>query len=187
MLIVGLGNPGLKYRYTRHNVGFLTVDAIAEELNIPVKTIKFKGLYGEGRIGSKKVRLLKPETYMNLSGESVREAMNYFKIPPEEVLVLVDDIDIEFGSIRIRKKGSAGTHNGLKSIIYQIQSDTFPRIKLGVGQKLPQQDLASFVLSGFSTDEGKVIEKTIETAKDAAIEIVKNGVDIGMNKYNSKK
>lgn len=186
MLIVGLGNPGPKYEFTRHNVGFLTLDSIAEELNIPVKTVKFKGLYGEGRVGTKKVRLLKPETYMNESGQSVREVMNYFKIPPEEVLVLVDDIDIDFGSIRIRKKGSAGTHNGLKSIIYQIQSDAFPRVKIGVGQKRPQQDLASFVLSGFSKEEGKVIEKTIEKAKDAAITCVRNNLDYAMNHYNGK-
>lgn len=186
MLIVGLGNPGPKYKYTRHNVGFLCIDAIAEELNIPVKTIKFKGLYGEGNVNGKKVRLLKPETYMNESGQSVREAMTYFKIPVEDILVIVDDIDIEFASIRIRKKGSAGTHNGLKSVIYQIQSDAFPRIKIGVGQKLPQQDLASFVLSGFSQEEGKAIEKAIEMAKDSAISIVKKGIDETMNKYNGK-
>lgn len=186
MLIVGLGNPGRKYKYTRHNVGYLTLDLLSETLDIPVKTIKFKGLYGEGRLGSEKVRLLKPETYMNNSGESVREVMNYFKIPVEELLVIVDDIDIDFGSIRIRSKGSAGTHNGMKSIIYQIQSDQFTRIKLGVGKKLPQQDLANFVLSGFSQDEGKVIEDTIERAKDACIDIIENGVDHAMNKYNGK-
>lgn len=186
MLIVGLGNPGPKYKYTRHNVGFLTIDAISQDLGIPVKTIKFKGLYGEGNINGKKVRLLKPETYMNESGQSVREAMQYFKIPPEEVLVIVDDIDIDFASIRIRKKGSAGTHNGLKSVIYQIQSDQFPRIKIGVGKKIPQQDLASFVLSGFSQDEGKLIEEAIERAKEASISIIEKGLDRTMNLYNGK-
>lgn len=137
MLIVGLGNPGDRYKNTRHNVGFMAVDAISDALNIPVSSIKFKGLYGEGRAFGKKVRLLKPTTYMNESGQSVRACMDYFKIAPEDVLVLVDDIDIAFGTIRLRKSGSAGTHNGLKSIIYQVQSDQFPRLKIAVGRKIP--------------------------------------------------
>lgn len=186
MLIVGLGNPGDRHSHTRHNVGFMALDALAEHLNISVKTVKFKGLYGEGRILGEKVRLLKPMTYMNESGQSVRECMHYFKIPPEEILVLVDDIDIQFGTIRIRKSGSAGTHNGLKSIIYQIQSDRFPRLKIAVGQKDPRMDLAHFVLSGFSKEEIPVMEETIEKAKKATLTCLKKGIDDAMNTWNGK-
>lgn len=186
MLIVGLGNPGDRYKNTRHNVGFMALDAIADALNIPVNTIKFKGLYGEGRAFGKKVRLLKPTTYMNESGQSVRACMDYFKIEPEEVLVLVDDIDIAFGTIRLRKSGSAGTHNGLKSIIYQVQSDQLPRLKIAVGKKNPHMDLANFVLSTFTDEEGKVMDETIEKAKDAALLFLKSGPDEAMNTYNGK-
>lgn len=186
MLIVGLGNPGDRYKNTRHNVGFMALDAIADALNIPVNTIKFKGLYGEGRAFGKKVRLLKPTTYMNESGQSVRACMDYFKIEPEEVLVLVDDIDIAFGTIRLRKSGSAGTHNGLKSIIYQLQSDQFPRLKIAVGKKNPHMDLANFVLSTFTDEEEKTMSETIEKAKDAALLFLKSGPDEAMNTYNGK-
>lgn len=186
MLIVGLGNPGDRYKNTRHNVGFMALDAIADALNIPVNTIKFKGLYGEGRAFGKKVRLLKPTTYMNESGQSVRACMDYFKIEPEEVLILVDDIDIAFGTIRLRKSGSAGTHNGLKSIIYQLQSDQFPRLKIAVGKKNPHMDLANFVLSTFTDEEAKTMNETIEKAKDAALLFLKSGLDEAMNTYNGK-
>lgn len=187
MLIVGLGNPGKKYEYTRHNVGFLTIDEIAKKTGIRVKTIKFKGLYGEGHYGGQKIRLLKPSTYMNLSGESVREALDYFKLEPSDLVVIYDDIDIGLGEVRIRKKGSAGTHKGMKSIIYLIQSDDFPRIRLGVGQKAhPNQDLADFVLSGFSKEEGRVMEKTIERAAEAALVLAQDGVDKAMNEYNGR-
>lgn len=186
MLIVGLGNPGDRYKNTRHNVGFMALDAIADALNIPVNTIKFKGLYGEGRSFGKKVRLLKPTTYMNESGQSVRACMDYFKIEPEEVLVLVDDIDIAFGTIRLRKSGSAGTHNGLKSIIYQVQSDQFPRLKIAVGKKNPHMDLANFVLSTFTDEEAKTMDETIEKAKNAALLFLKSGLDEAMNTYNGK-
>ncbi|CAC9928921.1 aminoacyl-tRNA hydrolase [Aedoeadaptatus coxii] len=186
MLIVGLGNPGDRYQNTRHNVGFMALDRVADHLSIPVNTIKFKGLYGEGRILGKKVRLLKPMTYMNESGQSVRECMQYFKIAPEEVLVLVDDIDIEFGTVRLRKSGSAGTHNGLKSIIYQIQSDQFPRLKIAVGKKNPHMDLADFVLSGFSKEEIPVMDETLEKAKGATLSFLKEGIDSAMNSWNGK-
>ena len=186
MLIVGLGNPGDRYKNTRHNVGFMALDAISDALNIPVNTIKFKGVYGEGRAFGKKVRLLKPTTYMNESGQSVRACMDYFKIEPEEVLVLVDDIDIAFGTIRLRKSGSAGTHNGLKSIIYQVQSDQFPRLKIAVGKKNPHMDLANFVLSTFTDEEEKVMAETIKKAKDAALLFLKSGLDDAMNTYNGK-
>ncbi|MDO5037240.1 MAG: aminoacyl-tRNA hydrolase [Tissierellia bacterium] len=186
MLIVGLGNPGKKYEYTRHNVGFLALDKISQATGIPLRSIKFKGLYGEGRYKGQKLRLLKPTTYMNESGQSLREAMDYFKLAPQEVLVLVDDIDIDFGQIRIRKKGSAGSHNGLKSIIYQIQSDQFIRIKMGIGKKHPRQDLADFVLSGFSKEEGPLIEETIDRAAKASLVLLEEGIDKAMNDYNGK-
>ncbi len=185
-LIVGLGNPGRQYAYTRHNIGYLAIDAIAEMAGISVSKIKFKGLWGKGRIAGKEVYLLKPETYMNLSGESVREMAHYFKIDPEEILVIVDDIDIDFGDVRIRKKGSAGTHNGLKSIIYQLQDDTFPRIKIGVGKPKEQMDLADFVLGGFSQEEGRVMEACLKRVCDIVTCVMKEDLDKAMNRYNKK-
>lgn len=186
-IIVGLGNPGKKYEYTKHNMGFLTIDILAQRLGVKVNKIKFKGLYQEARIGNEKVILLKPQTYMNLSGESVREIASYYKVDPERLIVIVDDIDIEFATLKIRKKGSAGTHNGLKSIIYQLQSQDFPRIKIGVGKNKKGEDLADFILGGFSQKEGAEIEKTLEIAADAVEDIVIQGLDYSMNKYNTKK
>lgn len=186
-IIVGLGNPGKKYEYTKHNMGFLTIDILAQRLGVKVNKIKFKGLYQEARIGNEKVILLKPQTYMNLSGESVREIASYYKVDPEKIIVIVDDIDIEFATLKIRKKGSAGTHNGLKSIIYQLQSQDFPRIKIGVGKNKKGEDLADFILGGFSQKEGAEIEKTLEIAADAVEDIVLQGLDYSMNKYNTKK
>lgn len=186
-IIVGLGNPGKKYEYTKHNMGFLTIDILAKRLGIKVNKIKFKGLYQETKIGNEKVILLKPQTYMNLSGESVREIASYYKVEPEKIIVIVDDIDIEFATLKIRKKGSAGTHNGLKSIIYQLQSQDFPRIKIGVGKNKKGEDLANFILGGFSQKEGAEIEKTLEIAADAVEDIVLQGLDYSMNKYNTKK
>ena len=155
--IVGLGNPGLKYENTRHNAGFLTIDYLANKFGIDVKKSKFKSLYGQGVISGQKVMLVKPQTYMNNSGEAVREIKNFYKFDMDKLIVIYDDIDIEFGTIRIRKKGSAGTHNGMKSIIYQIQDDKFPRIKIAVGKKPEYMDLANFVLSGFTEKEAEVI------------------------------
>ncbi|MBP2025961.1 aminoacyl-tRNA hydrolase [Peptoniphilus stercorisuis] len=186
-IIAGLGNPGSKYENTRHNMGFLAIDNLAKRLNINVNRIKFKGLVGEGRIGNEKIVLLKPQTYMNNSGESIREILSFYKETPENLIVFVDDIDIGFANLRIKKGGSAGTHNGLKSIIHLIQSDEFPRIKIGVGKQYEGQDLADFVLSGFSKSDGAEIEKTIDLAVDAAVEIVENNVESAMNKYNRKK
>lgn len=185
-IIAGLGNPGSNYEGTRHNVGFSAIDELARRLNISVNRIKFKGLVGEGKVGSEKVYLIKPQTYMNKSGESIREICNFYKVEPNNLIVLVDDIDIEFASVKIKKRGSAGTHNGLKSIISQLQSDDFPRIKIGVGRQNTNEDLASFVLSGFSKQDREKINETIETAVDGAIEIIENGIDSAMNKYNKK-
>lgn len=187
ILVVGLGNPGNQYENTRHNVGFLTVDILAKKLNISVKKLKFKSLYGETRLNTEKLILIKPQTFMNNSGASVREWVNFYKVPLENLIVIQDDIDIPFATLRLRQKGSAGTHNGMKSIIYQIQKDNFPRVKIGVGQKNGQMDLADFVLSGFVKEEQKTIEEAILLAADAVLDIVKNGIEHAMNRYNMRK
>ena len=185
--IVGLGNPGLKYENTRHNAGFLTIDYLANKFGIDVKKSKFKSLYGQGIISGQKVMLVKPQTYMNNSGEAVREIKNFYKFDVDELIVIYDDIDIEFGTIRIRKKGSAGTHNGMKSIIYQIQDDKFPRIKIAVGKKPEYMDLANFVLSGFTEKEAEVIREEIKLAADSIETMIKSSIDMSMNKFNSVK
>lgn len=182
--IVGLGNPGLQYENTRHNVGFLTIDYLAKKLNIKIKKIKFKSLYGQGEISGHKVMLIKPQTYMNNSGEAIREIYNYYKFDHDKLIVIYDDIDIEFGSIRIKKKGSAGTHKGMKSIINNLQYDDFPRIKLAVGKKPEYMNLANFVLSGFKGDDVKIIEEEIKMAADSVESIMIDGIERTMGKYN---
>lgn len=183
--IVGLGNPGLQYENTRHNVGFLTIDYLAKKYDIKVKKLKFKSLYGQGEISGQKVMLIKPQTYMNNSGEAIRDLKNFYKFEDDKLIVILDDIDIDFGKIRIKKKGSAGTHNGMKSIIYQIQTDNFPRIKISVGQKPSYMDLASFVLSGFTKDEADIVREEIINAAEACQMIINDDIDKAMNKYNS--
>lgn len=183
-LVVGLGNPGSQYEFTKHNVGFLTVDYLADKLNIKINKLKFKGLFAKEKIENQDVVLLKPQTYMNLSGESVRDFANFFKIPPENIIVVVDDVDLPMGKIRIRKKGSAGTHNGMKSIIYQLQSDNFIRIKVGIEREDRKDDLADYVLKGFSKDEVPIMEESMERAAKAVLEILKKGPDVAMNKFN---
>ena len=186
IVIAGLGNPGSKYSETRHNVGFDVIDRLAHENNIKVNRLRFKALTGEGFIGTEKVLLVKPSTYMNNSGESIREIMDFYKLEPEKLLVVVDDIDIEFATIKLKKKGSAGSHNGLKSIIYHLQTDNFPRLKVGIGKKPPYYDLADFVLSKFSTDERKLVDQAIRNASEAVQEFVRSGIDKAMNEFNSR-
>ena len=169
-IIVGLGNPGKQYEATRHNVGFIAVDEIAKRLNIKMDRLRFKAIVGEGRIGGEKIVLAKPQTFMNLSGQSVVELMNYYKVPHENLIVIYDDIDIEAGKLRIRHKGSAGSHNGMKNIIYLLGFDDFPRIRIGVSKPRPRQELASFVLSKFDKDEIPRMIESIETAAKTAIE-----------------
>ncbi|WP_044566190.1 aminoacyl-tRNA hydrolase [Anaerococcus provencensis] len=183
--IVGLGNPGRQYENTRHNVGFLTIDYLANKHNIDVKKSKFKALYGQGEISGQKVMLIKPQTYMNNSGEAVRDFRNFYKFEEDKLIVIVDDIDIDFGKIRIKQKGSAGTHNGMKSIIYQLQYDTFPRIKVAVGKKPDYMDLANFVLSGFSEKEVEIIREEIKLASQSIETLLESGIDKAMNKFNS--
>ncbi len=183
--IVGLGNPGIRYENTRHNVGFLTIDYLAEKNNIKVKKLKHKSLIGEGEISGQKVMLIKPQTFMNNSGEAIREIRNYYKFEDDELIVVFDDIDIDFGSIRIKQKGSAGTHNGMKSIIYHIQYDTFPRIKIAVGKRPEYMDLANFVLSGFTDKEVDIVREEIIMASEAIELMLSDGINKAMNKYNS--
>ncbi len=185
--IIGLGNPGSKYKTTRHNIGFQVIDKLADKLNVSVTKIKFKSVYGETTYKGQKVLLMKPQTYMNESGQAVRELVNFYKLKPEELVVVFDDIDIGFSDIKIKKQGSAGTHNGMRSIIYQIQTDEFPRIKIGIGKKRERQDLADFVLSEFSKDEQADINIAIEDAAEAIITILDSDLNTAMNKYNIKR
>ncbi len=185
-VIAGLGNPGKKYEKTRHNIGFITIDQLAEKHNINVDKLKFKALVGEGRISDQKIVLIKPQTFMNLSGESIQEVMNFYKLPPENLIVIYDDIDIELGTLRIRKSGSAGTHNGMRSIVQHLNSQGFPRIRIGMGG--PQKgNLVDFVIGGFTKDEEKVLYDTVSTAIKAIECIVESGTDLAMNKYNIRK
>lgn len=185
--IVGLGNPGIQYENTRHNAGFITIDYLARKYSIDVRKIKFKSLIGQGVISGQKVMLVKPQTYMNNSGEAIREIYKYFDFDHDKLIVIYDDIDIDFGSIRIRKKGSAGTHNGMKSIIYNLEFDDFPRIKVAVGKKPSYMDLANFVLSGFSKQEAKIIEEEVKFASDAIEMILEEGIEKTMSMFNSKR
>lgn len=185
--IVGLGNPGIQYENTRHNAGFITIDYLARKYSIDVRKIKFKSLIGQGVISGQKVMLVKPQTYMNNSGEAIREIYKYFDFEHDKLIVIYDDIDIDFGSIRIRKKGSAGTHNGMKSIIYNLEFDDFPRIKVAVGKKPSYMDLANFVLSGFSKQEVKIIEEEVKLASDAIEMILEEGIEKTMSMFNSKR
>ncbi|MCH5352559.1 MAG: aminoacyl-tRNA hydrolase [Acutalibacter sp.] len=184
-MIVGLGNPGKQYENTRHNAGFMALDAIAEKHHGEVKRIKYKGLTGECRIAGKRVLLLKPSTFMNLSGQSVQEATKFYKLPPERVLILFDDINLEPGKLRIRRKGSDGGHNGMKNIIYLTGSDQFPRVKIGVGQKPhPDYNLADWVLSKFTAKDLEALHPALENAAAAAELIIKGELDRAMNLYN---
>ncbi len=186
-IIAGLGNPGKQYDMTRHNIGFEVIDYMAEKLDVKVNKLKYKALYGEAKIGMEKVYLVKPQTYMNLSGDSIRDFCAFYKIPPENVIIINDDIALPAGKLRVRAKGSAGGHNGLKSIIYQLQSDNFPRIRVGVGAPTHEDyDLADFVLGRFTKDEIPILEEAIIKASKAAEEIIKRGIDSAMNKFNSR-
>ena len=187
-IIVGLGNPTKEYAHTRHNVGFDTIDKIADRHGIAVLEKKHKAVYGRGYIEGQKVILAKPQTFMNLSGESVRSLIDYYKVDEEtELIVIYDDISLEPGQLRIRKKGSAGGHNGIKNIISHLGHDTFVRIKVGVGEKPKGYDLADYVLSRFAKDEVSAMEDAFERAADAVEVIITGGPDEAMNRFNAKK
>ena len=184
-LVVGLGNPGDKYENTRHNVGFLTIDHIAEEQRVPVQKLKYRALTNTVELGGAKALLMKPVTYMNLSGEAVGEAARFYKIPADHVLVISDDVSLPLGKLRIRKGGSAGGHNGLKNIIQHLGTDQFPRVRVGVGQKPhPDYDLADWVLGKFQGEDKKVMDEAVRRAADAVECILKEGADRAMNRFN---
>ena len=187
-MIAGLGNPGKKYNNTRHNIGFAFIDALAQEYDINVMDVKLKALTGKGMIGGQKVLLVKPLTFMNLSGESIRPLADYYKVDPEsELIVVSDDITLSPGGIRIRKKGSAGGHNGLKNIIGQLGTENFKRIRIGVGEKPKGYDLADYVLGHFSKEEQPLMQEGITKAKEALNLILAGNMDQAMNEYNRRE
>jgi len=184
-LIVGLGNPGKDYTRTRHNAGFRAIDTLAERLCCKIDKVKFQGLYGQTVYNGQKLYLLKPQTFMNLSGRSVLQLSSYFNIPPQRIIVMFDDISLEPGRLRVRSDGSAGGHNGIKSIIAEVGSQDFPRVKIGVGAKPhAEQDLADWVLSGFSPAEEKALLPALEKAGEAALCVIDCGVPEAANRYN---
>ncbi|MBQ9384121.1 MAG: aminoacyl-tRNA hydrolase [Ruminiclostridium sp.] len=184
-IVCGLGNPGTKYENTRHNCGFMALDTLAEDLGADVKKLRFKSLTADVTIADRHCLLMKPTTFMNNSGEAVVEALNFYKLTTEQLLVMYDDISLDVGRLRIRKKGSDGGHNGIKSIIYLTGSDVFPRIKIGVGAKpSPEYDLASWVLGMFPKEQGELLEKTFSDAAGAAKLIAAGKTDEAMNRYN---
>ena len=185
-VIAGLGNPGRQYEKTRHNMGFLVADEFAAAHGIDVRKIKHKALVGEGRIGGEKVLIVKPQTYMNLSGESLREVMNYYDVPMENLIVIYDDMDLQIGTLRIRKKGSSGSHNGMKSVIYQLQNDEFPRIRIGIGTP-PAEDWKDYVTGQVTDKEAPVLAEAVKEAAVALECIITDGIDIAMNRFNTSR
>ena len=184
-LIVGLGNPGKEYARTKHNCGFLAMDILADQLGCKVDKLKFQGLYGQTTYKGTKLYLLKPQTFMNLSGKSVLQISAYFNIPPQRIIVMFDDISLEPGKLRVRSDGSAGGHNGIKSIIAELGSQDFPRVKIGVGSKPHKDaDLAQWVLSGFSAGDDKAMESAFQNAGKAALCVIEHGVQEAANRYN---
>ena len=184
-IVAGLGNPGLEYENTRHNAGFLTMDELAKQCGVKLDQMKFKSDCGEAMLGEVRCLLMKPTTYMNLSGDAIAAAANFYKIPPEQVLVIYDDISLPPGKLRLHRKGSAGGHNGIKSIIAQLGTEEFPRIRVGVGAKPnPQYDLADWVLSKFSEEDMTALQPALEHAADAAKKIVSGDMNGAMNLYS---
>ena len=187
LAIVGLGNPGEKYEHTRHNVGYDVIGIIAAKLDTPIKKLKFQGTIGETIYKGQKLVLIKPQTYMNLSGLTVQEAMSWYKLEPKDVLLLVDDIDLPFGQVRVRAKGGPGTHNGLRHIVQCTGSGDFPRVRVGMGAPPPEWDLADWVLSKFQTEEErKIAFDAYMTAADAALCWAEHGIDAAMNRFNKR-
>ena len=183
-LIIGLGNPENEYANTRHNMGFDTVNKLAKQYRIEINKHKFKGMYGSGMIENEKVILLKPQTYMNLSGESVIEAIQFYKIDLENIIVIYDDMDVEPGKIKIRKKGGAGSHNGMKSIVNHLKSENFPRIRIGIGTPKDKSDSIYYVIGPIPKEEQEILDQATTKAKDAISEILKSGIDVAMNQFN---
>jgi PTH1 family peptidyl-tRNA hydrolase len=185
-LVVGLGNPGKKYAKTKHNVGFLVVDEIGEKVGIELNKKKFKGIYGEGAVNGGKLLLLKPETFMNLSGEAVSSIKNFYDIPTDNIIVVHDEMDLGLGIIRIKSGGGSAGHNGIKSIISRIGSEDFKRVRIGIGKPLVKDEGADHVLKGFKGDQDKIIQDTIVRAAEAVLCIMSEGLEKAMNKYNTR-
>ncbi|MDR0979262.1 MAG: aminoacyl-tRNA hydrolase [Lachnospiraceae bacterium] len=183
-LIVGLGNPEPEYSDTRHNIGFDVINKFAKKNDIELNKTKYKGLYGTGVIKNEKVVLLKPQTYMNLSGQSVIEFKKFYKLETDKIILVYDDIDLEIGKIRIRKKGTAGTHNGMKSVVENLQSENFARVRIGVGSPEYKNDLINFLLAKISVEDKNSLTKSIDIAAEAIFDIIENGAEFAMNKYN---
>lgn len=184
-IVAGLGNPGLKYRYTRHNAGFMAVDILAEKLEIKMTMAKHKGIYGAGHYLDNRIIIVKPQTYMNNSGESIRDFLNWYGVSPERLIVVYDDLDLPAGKIRVRRKGSAGSHKGMKSIIYHINTDDFPRIRIGIGASPEGMETVDYVLSKFREEEYETMKESITEAADAAMMILRAGIDKTMATHNS--
>lgn len=183
-LIVGLGNPEAEYARTRHNMGVDVVNELADKYKIAISREKFDGLYGTGEIENEKVILLKPQTYMNLSGDSVIQFANFYKLNPEEIIVIYDDIDTNPGKIRIRKKGGPGTHNGMKSVVSRLNSEDFPRVRVGIGMPEFKGNLVNYVIGNITDEDYEELKKGINKASEAVASIIKDGIDMAMNKYN---
>lgn len=183
-LIVGLGNPEEEYSKTRHNMGFNTINKLAEDYDIKVNKNKFDALCGEGIIEKQKVMLVKPQTYMNLSGKSIIQIVNFYKIDMDNVIVIYDDIDVEKSEIKIRKKGGAGSHNGMKSVIEELKSEDFIRVRVGIGKPMYKDDMINYVIGAIPEEEMKLLDEGTTKAKESIVEILKNGIDIAMNKFN---
>jgi len=190
-IIAGLGNPGPEYEKTRHNCGFRTVDEVCRELDVSLTKKKFQSVYGDTKITVKgneiRVIVMKPQTFMNNSGESIIEASNFYKVPPENIIVVFDDSDIDVGAIRVRSSGKPGTHNGMKSIVSHLGTEDFPRVRIGIGKKMPNADMVKFVLGTFPPEEETTMQESFKKGALAAISIIKNGCDNTMNKFNSKQ
>ena len=183
-LIVGLGNPGKEYENTRHNMGFKVLNKLSEKYNIPITKSKFNGKYGTGTIENEKVILLEPQTYINLSGESIKPMLDFYKVAPSNLLVIYDDIDVEPGKIKIRMKGGTGSHNGMKSVVSEVGTEEFPRVRVGIGQPIIKLAMIDYVIGYVPEEELKILNDGIEKAEEAVEEILKHGIDYAMNKFN---
>ncbi len=190
-IIAGLGNPGPEYEFTKHNCGYRAADIVAEKLGVSFSKRKFNSLYGEGKVkkngGEVRVLVLKPETYMNNSGAAIEAAASFYKVPAENIIVIYDDCDVEPGRIRVRGSGSAGTHNGMESCVSHLGTVNFPRVRIGIGKRMPNEDMVKFVLSRFSPEKEKLVQDALVFAAEAAVAIIQKGVDKAMNEANGKK
>lgn len=183
-LIVGLGNPEDKYSNTRHNMGFDVINKISQECNIKVSKIKFDALYGMGEIKGKKIILVKPQTYMNASGESIIKFKKFYKLSNTDIIVIYDDMDLDVGNIRLKAKGGAGTHNGMKSVVENLNTENFIRVRVGIGNPKEKYDAIEYVIGKIPKSEREILDKSITKAKDSVMEILENGIDKAMNKFN---